>query len=118
MSLKRRAGLAVVGLLVLLVGWAARDIEAEYGSGLNFSIFNAAGGDFVVSEVDEQRGTSTVVFSGSQEEAAAYTDKRRSDGVNQLLPSLVIGTGVLILAFAIVGPLLLRLRRPDGSSTG
>ena len=115
MTGKGRVALGVLGLVVVLVGLLTWSLESEYGSGLNFSMSNTAGGEWVVSEIDEHAGTSEVVFTGSQEEASAYTDQRRSDGVSLLLPGLMIGAGALMVVIAGLWPALLRLRRRDGA---
>ncbi len=115
MSIVKRVALAVLGLVVALAGMLSWSLENEYGSGLNFSLSGHPGGKWVVSEIDEQKGTSVVAFEGSQEEAAAYTAERRSAGKSFLLPGLIIAAGVLMFAAAIGWPLLRRFHRRDGS---
>lgn len=111
MTVVGRVALVVVGLIIAFAGTVAWSLENEYGSGLNFSLSSTAGGNWVVSQIDEQGGTSSVVFEGSQEEATAYTEEQRAAGESFLVPGLVIAAGVLVVAVAVFWPLLAGRRR-------
>jgi len=98
-----RIRLAVLGVLVGLFGLAAWSFEKEYGSGTNFMVEQRAGGAAIVYDVDEtstdassQTGTNPV-FEGSEEEAMAYIEERRSQGLNFTLPITALGLGGLLL---------------------
>lgn len=87
-SMKSRVLIAVVGLLVAFVGWVAWSIEGEYGSGTLFVVETHQDGSAIVYDVDEQEGTRTPVFEGSQQEAVAFMERRRSEG-RELPPTSV-----------------------------
>ena len=108
-SMKSRVLIAVVGLLVAFVGWVAWSIEGEYGSGTPFVVETHQDGSAIVYDVDEQEGTRTPVFEGSQQEAVAFMERRRSEGENFLLPALIIVAGALLVVVALVP--LRRLRK-------
>jgi hypothetical protein len=115
MSIFGRVALAVVGVIVVFVGFVAWSLEDEYGSGLNFSLSSRAGGPWIVSEVDGQNGTSVVRFEGSQEDATAYMEERRSAGENFLIPGLVIVGGAILIVVAIFWPHFSRFRSRGGA---
>jgi hypothetical protein len=92
--------MAVLGLLVVMAGGIWWSFESTYGSGLNF-VVEATGEDATVYEVDET-GNRTSIFEGTAEEAAAYIERRQSEGTNVLLPGLVIGVGALLMLAALI----------------
>lgn len=100
-----RVAVGVLGGLVVLVGVGVWSLGSEYGSGLNFSS-QTDGTVHRVLEVDEQapdtEGRFTVVFEGTEEEAAAYIEQRRAEGTNLVIPGLIIGVGGLIVLAALV----------------
>ncbi len=84
-----RIGLAVLGVFMGLIGWAAWGFETEYGSsGTNFGV-EVIGNEAKVYDVNEQTGTR-LVFEGTEAEAMAYTEEQRVEGRNYLVPGLVL----------------------------
>ena len=102
LSMRYRGLIAVLGLVVAFVGLVAWSIEGEYGSGTNFLIQTHQGGPAIVYDVDEEEGTRTQVFEGSPREALAYMERRRSEGENFLIPTLVIAAGAVLVMLALV----------------
>lgn len=102
-----RVGLAVVGLLVVLVGLVAWDFTREYGSGLNFAM-EGQGRSVIVYEVDEQRqdaqghAVQIPVFEGSEVDALAYTERRRAEETSYLVPTVVLAAGGLLVLAAFI----------------
>lgn len=100
-----RVARVVLGGLVVLVGLGVRSLEAEYGSGLNFSV-ESDGTVHRVFEVNEQapetKDRSTPVFEGTEEEVSAYIARRRAEGTNLMIPNLIIGVGALIVIAALI----------------
>lgn len=96
-----RVGVAIFGLMVVLVGLVVWDFTQEYGSGLNFAM-EGAGDSVTVYEVDEQRGVQTPVFQGSGVDALAFTERRRAEETSYLVPALIIGAGVVLVIVAFI----------------
>lgn len=90
LSMRYRVLIAVLGLVVAFVGLVAWSIEGEYGSGTDFLVQTHQGGPAIVYEVDEEKGTRTQVFEGPRREAQAYMERRRSEGENFLISTLII----------------------------
>src|SRR5262245_21317150 len=109
-----RIGIAVLGIVVVLIGLFAWSIENEYGSGLNFTLEGEPGGTTVVYE--DQTGR-TPVFEGTQEEAFAYMDRRRSAGESFVIPAVIITVGAAIVLLAFVPWRRLRSGARDDAST-
>jgi hypothetical protein len=96
-----RVGVAIFGLLVVLVGLVVWGFTQEYGSGLNFAM-KGVGDSVTVYEVDEQRGVQTPVFQGSGVDALAFTERRRAEETSFLVPSLIIGAGAVLVIAAFI----------------
>ena len=79
MSKRVRIALAVSGVLVLLLGLALWSTEAEYGSGLNYTI--VVEGE--TATVFEETAGEVAQFD-SNEEAVAYTEEKRAEGAELL----------------------------------
>ncbi len=103
LSRASRIAVGVLGGLAVLVGLGAWSLESEYGSGLNFSV-ESDGTVHRVFEVDEQAPNPedrlTVAFEGTEEEATAYIEQRRTEGTSLVIPGLIIGVGVLAVIAA------------------
>jgi hypothetical protein len=102
LSMKYRVLIAILGFVVAFVGLVAWSIEGEHGSGTNFLVETHQDGSAIVYDVDEQAGTRTPAFEGSQREAQEYMKRRRSEGENFLLPALIIAAGAMLVVFALV----------------
>jgi hypothetical protein len=107
--------LACIGLVTAFVGYVAWGIEDEYGSGTNFSLeVDGEGPDahtIVYDVIEQPPGGRVKVFEGTQEDAFAYMDRRRSAGESFVVPGLIIGLGaVLLLAALLPRPRLRRSR--------
>lgn len=96
-----RVGVAIFGLLVVLVGLVVWGFTQEYGSGLNFAM-EGVGDSVIVYEVDEQGGVQTPVFQGSGVDALAFTERRRAEETSFLVPSLIIGAGAVLVIAAFI----------------
>lgn len=102
LSMRYQVLIAVLGLVVAFVGLVAWSIEGEYGSGTDFLVQTHQGGPAIVYEVDEEKGTRTQVFEGPRREAQAYMERRRSEGENFLIPTLIIAAGAVLVVVALV----------------
>ena len=80
----------VVVVFVGLFGWA---IEDTYGHGLNFTIAEEGG----VATVYEEQTGETPLFSGTNEEALDYVERRQATGKNFVLPGAIIAVGVVLV---------------------
>jgi hypothetical protein len=84
-------------VLVLLLGLALWSTEAEYGSGLNYTI--VVEGE--TATVYEETAGEVAQFD-SNEEAVAYTEEKRAEGANYLIPGLVIAAGAALIVVGLV----------------
>lgn len=96
-----RAPLVVLGVLVAIAGWIWWSFESAYGSGTNFEV-ESAGDSVTVYEIGESADARTAVFEGTDAEAQTYIEGRQREGVNLLLPGLLIGVGALLLLRALI----------------
>ena len=90
---RARIVLIVLGLLVVVGGLVAWDIEDEYGSGLDFSMMPRDGQTAVF---DAQAGQEPV-FVGSRDEAFEYMERKRSAGESFVLPGAIIAAGAVVV---------------------
>lgn len=101
-----RIVLALIGTVLLGVGWLAWIQEEKVGSGTNFVIAvtqgNKVEGSAVVYDIDEQGGTRTKVFEGSPEEAQEYTAARVAEGKSFVIPGLLLALGGVLLLVAVL----------------
>jgi len=95
-SKRARTGLVLLGILVLLTGLFLWVMESEYGADLNFSIVYE---DQTATVYEESAGQ--VAQFDSNEEAVAYTDERRAEATNYLLPGLVISAGAVLVVVGL-----------------
>jgi len=93
MSRSVRIVLIVLGAVAVLGGAVAWGIEAEYGSGLDYSIVPRGDRTYVY---EEQAGEEPV-FVGSREEAFDYMERSRAAGESFVLPGAVIAGGAILL---------------------
>ena len=104
---RRRMGIGLVGVLVILVGLAAWSLETEYG-GNSVGGSETAGDVTRVFDIDEGsldsegHPVTTIVFEGTEAEAESFMKARWGEGRNYVYPAIVIGAGVLLLAGAFV----------------
>ena len=107
MSIPKRIGIIVLGLLVGLIGLMAWGLEQEYGGGNNAGSMEIDGDVFTVYEVNEQIQDSeghpmqVEVFSGTEEEAYAYVDSREQNK-NFVVPGLIIAAGAGLMLLALI----------------
>ena len=98
MSRGARVGLVLVGFLVLLTGLFLWSVESEYGADLNYTIVIEDGTATVFEE-----SAGEVSRFDSNDEAVAYTEQKRAEGVSYLLPGLVIASGIAVVVLGLVG---------------
>jgi hypothetical protein len=98
MSRGARIGLVLLGVLVLLTGLFLWAMESEYGADLNYTIVIEDG----TATVFEETAGEVAQFD-SNDEAVAYTEQKRAEGANYLLPGLVITSGIALLVLGLVG---------------
>ena len=110
MSKRVRIALAVSGVLVLLLGLALWSTEAEYGSGLNYTI--VVEGE--TATVFEETAGEVAQFD-SNEEAVAYTEEKRAEGANYLIPGLVIAAGAALIVVSLVSVRRTKQEAPPNS---
>ncbi len=110
MSKRVRIALAVSGVLVLLLGLALWSTEAEYGSGLNYTI--VVEGE--TATVFEETAGEVAQFD-SNEEAVAYTEEKRAEGANYLIPGLVIAAGAALIVVGLVSVRRTKQEAPPNS---
>jgi hypothetical protein len=100
MSRRARIVLIVLGLLAVLGGVFAWDVEDEYGSGLDFSMMPRDG----QTAVFEAQAGQEPVFVGSRDEAFEYMERKRSAGESFVLPGAIIAVGaILVIVGAFAG---------------
>ena len=97
MSKRARTGLVLLGVLVLLTGLFLWSIESEYGADLNYTIVIEDG----TATVSEETAGEVAQFD-SNEEAVAYTEEKRAEGANYLLPGLVIAAGAALVVVGLI----------------
>jgi hypothetical protein len=103
-----RIGVAVLGLVIVIVGLGLRAFQAEYSSGLNFMIESDGSAVHTVYVVDELNRdvdgnpSLTAVFQGTEAEALAYTEQRRTEEANLTVPWLITGVGALVLGLSVI----------------
>jgi hypothetical protein len=88
----------MLGVLVVLVTWFARDLEDMYGHGYNFTIES----DREMNAKVYNQGDPTVLFEGTWDEAVAYTERMMDEGDNLLFYDLVIAGGVVLAALSFL----------------
>ncbi len=98
MSRRARVGLVLLGFLVLLTGLFLWSVESEYGAELNYTIVIEDG----TATVFEETAGEVAQFE-SNDEAVAYTEQKRAEGANYLLPGLVIASGIAVVVLGLVG---------------
>jgi hypothetical protein len=107
MSRRTRIVLIVLGLVAVVGGLVAWDVEDEYGSGLDFSTMPRGG----QTAVFEAQAGEEPVFVGSRDEAFEYMERRRSAGESFVLPGAIIVVGaILVIVGAFAGR---RAKRTD-----
>jgi hypothetical protein len=100
MSRRARIVLIVLGLIAVLGGVFAWDVEDEYGSGLDFSTRPRDG----QTAVFEAQAGGEPVFVGSRDEAFEYMERRRAAGESFVLPGAIIAVGtILVIVGAFAG---------------
>lgn len=110
MSKRVRIALAVSGVLVLLLGLALWSTEAEYGSGLNYTI--VVEGE--TATVFEETAGEVAQFD-SNEAAVAYTEEKRAEGASYLIPGLVIAAGAALIVVGLVSVRRTKQEAPPSS---
>lgn len=109
LSAAARIWFGVIGLAVAIVGLGAWSLETEYG-GMSAGVMESSGGIVRVYDIDEEsidaegRPRKTLVFEGSEEEALAFDEQRRSETRSYVVPGLIVGGGALIIIGAISAP--------------
>lgn len=98
MSKGARVGLVIFGLLVVVTGLFLWAMESEYGADLNYTIVIEDG----IATVFEETAGEVAQFD-SNDEAVAYTEQKRAEGANYLLPGLVIASGMAVVVIGLVG---------------
>ena len=101
-SVVMRIILAILGVIALVVGVAAWSLETEYGGEGPGSMEMLPDGTVRVYDVDEQitdaegHPAPVLVFEGTQEEADAWVEQRRSEGRSYLIPVLILSVGAVL----------------------
>jgi hypothetical protein len=105
--MSRNLGVALVafGVVVVFVGLAAWSIEDTYGHGLNFTIAVEGG----MATVYEEQTGRTPLFSGTNQAALDYVERRHATGKNFVVAGAIIAVGVVLV---LVG-LFVRRRMSD-----
>jgi hypothetical protein len=107
MSRRGRIVLIVFGLVAVLGGLFAWEVEDEYGSGLDFSTRPRDGH----TAVFETQAGGEPVFVGSRDEAFEYMERRRAAGESFVLPGAIIAVAaILVVVGAFAGR---RTKRTD-----
>jgi hypothetical protein len=73
-------------------------MESEYGADLNYTIVIEDG----TATVFEETAGEVAQFD-SNDEAVAYTEQKRAEGANYLLPGLVITSGIAVVVLGLFG---------------
>jgi hypothetical protein len=85
LSMRYRVLITVLDLVVA-VWWPGRSRRVRLGNELLVET-HQDGPTIFYDDVDEEKGTRTQVFDGSPREAAAYMERRRSEGEDFLYQS-------------------------------
>jgi hypothetical protein len=97
MSRLVRSVLIASGVVVILGGIFAWSVEAEYGSGLDFSTEPRNG----QTAVFEAQSGEEPAFVGSRDDAFEYMEQRRAAGESFVVPGAIIAVGVILLAVGV-----------------
>jgi len=99
----------IAGVAAVLGGLFWVSYVETYGGGFNW-MTESTGGQVRVYEVNEEAGTRTLVFTGTQAEVDAWMDEQRRAATDTTWPWVTVGVGGLVLA----GSVVLGWRRTDG----
>lgn len=102
-----RITLGILGVLVTVAGLAGWSLETEYGGRGPGEMEMLPDGTVKVYDIDDQHVDAEghqlriLVFEGTQEEADAWAEQRRSEGRSYLVPALIIAGGAAMLTGAV-----------------
>ncbi len=111
MAAPMRLALFIAGVLIVYGGLFWVSYVEEYGGGRNW-MTETANGQVQVYEVNEDTGSRTLVFTGTQAEADRWIDEQRQAATDTTWPWITVGVGGLVLA----GSVTLGWRRTDGET--